>query len=296
MKNFLKKVFYFLMIPSSVFSLFFIVFIAYLNKISDNYELNPEKEILFLGDSHIECAVNDSLIPKSLNLGKSSESYYFSYYKLKKLLENNSSIKQVYLGVSYHNVSNYYDQFITGKYSSDIAQNYYYILPVKEQAKMFYWNKGNLVLFVKSIVKIGFSKIVNRNKHSFLGGFKNNFENMTAVKSSMDKRLLFQYYDAEETKSFSELNISYLSKIVELCKQNNIKIAALNTPIHYYYHKKIPSIYKNKINEIIQLNQIKYIDLSELNLNNYDYIPDGDHFSKSGSTMTTIEIKNNHLY
>ena len=37
--------------------------------------------------------------------------YYFSYFKLKNILEENPNVRTVYLGFSYHNLSSHYDEY-----------------------------------------------------------------------------------------------------------------------------------------------------------------------------------------
>ena len=57
-----------------------------------------------MGDSHVTNAVIDTLIPNSLNVSKISESYYYTFQKL-KFITSKSKINYVVLGFSYHNLS-----------------------------------------------------------------------------------------------------------------------------------------------------------------------------------------------
>ena len=52
----------------------------------------------------------------------------------------------------------------------------------------------------------------------------------------------------------------------------------------------MPLIYKRKFAEIVRENDLKFIDLSNLNLNDECFIPDGDHVSFSGSIKTSVEL------
>ena len=143
MRRFIKKSFVFLILPIIIGGLIFPVFVIGISTIASEDQLKPYIKNVYLGDSHIQYAINDSIIPNSLNLATTSESFYFSYYKLKLLLDNNPAVENVYLGFSYHSLSNYYERFISGDYSSAIAPKYFYILPSKEQFRMIYWNKAN---------------------------------------------------------------------------------------------------------------------------------------------------------
>ena len=125
MKSFLKKTLFFICLP--LFGI--IVFIAALScinyKIATSQHLDNSITTVFLGDSHIEQAINDTLLENCINLGQNSESLYFSYFRLKVLLESNPSIKVVCLGFSYHSLSSYYDKFIVGEFSNAISNRYF---------------------------------------------------------------------------------------------------------------------------------------------------------------------------
>ena len=45
-------------------------------------------KMLFMGDSHIQKGIIDSLIPNSANVAQNSESFYFTYFKIKKLFKS----------------------------------------------------------------------------------------------------------------------------------------------------------------------------------------------------------------
>lgn len=290
MEKFIKKILGFLIIPIITGGTIFLVFVICLSNASSECQIKSNIKHVYIGDSHIQQAINDSIIPNSLNIATNSESFYFSYYKLEVLLNNNPSIENVYLGFSYHSLSNYYDRFINGDYSSAIAPKYFYILPPKEQIRMIYWNKTNLVPFMKSVIKHGFIKLLRNDCSSFLGGYSNHFNTSSAVNSSMDKRLTFQYYNNGRLNPFSEINIEYFNKIVLLCKSKDVKLYTLNTPLYKYYAEKVPEKYKEKLQEIISESQINYIDLSNLEFKREYFIPDGDHVSKLGAEATSVEL------
>jgi hypothetical protein len=290
MKKFIQKLLSFLIFPTIIGGAVFLVFVICISNLSSECQIKSNIKHVYIGDSHIEQTINDSIIPNSLNIGINSESFYFSYYKLEVLLNNNPSIDNIYLGFSYHNLSNYYDRFINGDYSYSIAPKYFYILPPKQQIRMIYWNKTNLVPFMRSVIKHGFIKLLRNDCSSFLGGYSNNFKSTTAVNSSIDKRLTFQYYNNGSLNPFSKMNIEYLNKIVLLCKSKDIKLYAISTPLYSYYIEKVPEGYKEKLQEIISESQINYIDLSNLEFKREYFIPDGDHVSKLGAEATSVEL------
>ena len=61
------------------------------------WSLPTEKHILFMGASHIERGIDDSLLKSAINLSNSSERYLFTYLKLKYFLRDNKQIDTVFL-------------------------------------------------------------------------------------------------------------------------------------------------------------------------------------------------------
>lgn len=290
MKQFIRKTILFLVAPVVIGVPLFLLCVNYLSNSSATCTLDPSISRVFVGDSHMEYAIKDGIVPNSINVAQNSESLFFSYYKIKAILEGNPSVKEVYLGLSYHNLSAYYNDFIYGNFSAAITPKYFYLLPVSEQFKLFESNRKNVFTYLKSIIKQGAIKLVQDDYYPFLGGYANTFKNTKAVKSSMDKRLKFQYYTNDNVKPFSKLNINYLGKIDSLCKAKQVTLYTVNTPLFKYYDEQVPEVYKNKLSEIITTKQLNHIDLSVMNLPESYFIPDGDHVSTIGAEIATKEL------
>ncbi len=290
MKKFIREILSFFLWPTIIGVPLLVGVGYYVHTLDSEFDLDTDIHTVFIGDSHVQQGINDSLLPHSLNLGTSSESFYFSYFKLEKLLSRNPSINKVCIGISYHSLSSYYDNFISGNKSAAISPKYFYLLPFSQQLKLLSWNKSNMVSFLKGIGKKGFHKIRGTDDFLHMGGYSSRFDKTKAVKSSMDKRIHFQYYSNEKTTNFSELNLHYFDKIIELCSRNGIEIVAINTPLHPYYLKQVPTPFKNKLTEVIQSKNINYIDFSGLELSDSCFIPDGDHVSKLGATTISKKL------
>lgn len=291
MKKFVKKIFILIIAPLIGVFLILLGFVAYTDRLLNHYPTDPEITSLFVGDSHIQLAIDDKLLPNSLNIGNTGESIYFSYFKLKMLLNSNPSIKKVYLGLGYHSLSSSYDKHINGDCSSEIAPKYFYLLPYKEKLQMACWNKNKLIPFVRNITRQGFRKNAKDSYSPFMGGFSNQYVNDQEYKPAIDKRLLSHYPHAVDSNSYSEFNIQKLDEIINLCASKNIELYILNTPLHHYYSSGVPKKYKDKLNQIIISKHLNYIDLSDLKFNKDCFILDGDHVSSLGATATSLKLK-----
>src|ERR1700722_14710467 len=63
--------------------------------------IGPERHILVLGDSHTECAVDDSVFIRSANFSKSATAYIYTYGAIKKLVADNTQIDTVLLSFQF---------------------------------------------------------------------------------------------------------------------------------------------------------------------------------------------------
>lgn len=291
MKKFICKILIVSSLTIVVGVLFFILFLQLVSSKIRNIQFEKSITEIYIGDSHIQCAIVDTMLLNSKNCANSSECYYYSYYKLKHLINTNPSIKTVYLGYNYHSLSDYFDEYIYGINSSSVASKYFFILPNNEKIKMLVGHLDNFPDFLKRVIKEGVSIFILNGRSSFVGGYSNQFSNTVAVSSSMEKRINHQFYNNEYLTDVSSINLSYLNKIIHLCEKNNIKLILLSTPLHSYYKSKIPSKYISTYSKAIESNNIQVIDLSSLRLTDDCYIPDGDHVSSRGALLITNEFE-----
>lgn len=287
MREFIRKIILFIVGLFLLTIPILIIFIIYISSISHNYKISSDITTLFMGDSYKECAINDNIIPYCINTASSSESYYYTFFKLKILYANNPSIKKVYLGFSFHSLSSHNDNTLKSVF---IVPKYFYLLPFKEKLFLIKSNKGQLPLLFKNILKQGWIILLDQDKSPYRGGFMNDFKQTKAVKISINKSLDFHYYTNRKINSYSSLNIYYLNKIVDFCKSNGIEVFLLNTPLHEYYYKNVPIEYIKKLNKIVFDNKYPYIDLSNFKLDDKGFSPDGCHVSFLGATETTLEL------
>jgi hypothetical protein len=204
-------------------------------------------------------------------------------------LEQNPSIKEVYLGFSYHSVSSYYDKFIFGEFSNGISSRYFSLLPFKEKLKILIANRNDFFSYLKVVTKNDINNIW-REKKTFQGGFANSFSNTKASEESIEKRVLFQYYNKGSLNEYSLINIEYLNKIKDLCKNSNVNLILVNTPVHTLYKNKLPKKFKVKFEQLSESGRFKILDLSNILSEEYFFIPDGDHVSQKGAIKTTEYI------
>jgi len=289
MKMFFRNLSFFLgilLIPLIIFS----SYIYHSNsKLAAKYTIGYSTKTIIIGDSHTQKAINDRYFPGSINLSQSSECYIYSFSKLQEILKSNPHVETVLLGCSYHSFSSYYDEFIFGKYSSEISSRYFFIMPGNMKLQFLYKNQDHISLYFQNIMLQGINNMaVPSGKYSFLGCYETYRTNIKLTRATASKRVNTHYFKNGEMDGFSTSNIYYLKKIVDLCEERHIDLFLLNTPMHEYYTDMVPGKFKNKFYSLVNSNKLKLIEFEKLHLADSCFLPDGDHVTENGARLTTL--------
>lgn len=271
------------------FTIFFLS-LNILNNFVYKMKIDTSKKYIFIGDSQVQYAVNDTIFIESKNLAIDSECFYYSYFRIKALIEANPEIDTIYLGFNYHSLSGYWDNYIEGEWSFTRSSRYFYLMPTKEKFFILKANKDDLFNYFIKLVKNGVYNLVSEQK-SYEGGFLNTFEHSRAEEEMIKERIKYQFFDGEKLLGFSEINILYFDKIIELCKSSEINLILINMPVHQYYKANVPERFVKKFDQIFYNAGLDILDLGDLQLNDSCYYHDGDHVSQMGAVLTTIYLE-----
>ena len=230
---------------------------------------------VFLGNSTVEGALVDSIIPGTYNFARSAETYDMIYAKLKLLKNYNPKLKNVI--VTLDGPILYSDTYIShGSPKAVLLEQfsgkdwlnnfkYYSVESDKQFISTLYhfYNIRPMLLYTFGIPG---------GEENYLGGFRpierNNLENdLEEIKNGGD---LMGY----ETDLPPWINIYYLDKIVDYCRKNDLDLVFLTTPRHksIWYDTRYIDFYNNLDNGIPLLDFYKeelpdsfYADVTHLN-------------------------------
>ncbi len=245
-----------------------------------------KKEIVYLGDSHIQKGViTDST--NSLNIASTSETYSFSFQKLKDLIEQGNTPKQVIIGFDYHNLSDIFGDVKSGVFQNqDISFRYFPYLPFHEKFDILRTHGFLNYSFLSQMFNASVKAVSQKSKNDYWGGFKNEFESVSAVDSTIEKRVKFVFFKNDSiVRGFDYNNISDLKKIVALAKEHLIKVRLIRIPMYYKFDEKVPDRFKFEYIKVI--NELK-VDLIQCDFDTRDpdyFLPDGDHLTKEGAIV-----------
>lgn len=244
---------------------------------TDSRKIDPSKNILVLGDSHSKYAVNDSILFKSVNFSQDADSYFYSYYKLKYFLEANPQIDSVLVSFSRHNLHKSIEKrwLLSPEHLATRIELY---LPLLEWSDFWF-----LVRQMPGQTLSGFFTQINsplilasKGSRAF-GGFDSLKQNN--LKEELKALRLGEF--GEEYRSFevSDLESSYLERIIGYCESKNVKLMLLGTPIHKSLHEHCQALSDYQKSHY---SNVPFLDFRTLEMKD-DCFSDLVHLSPKGS-------------
>jgi hypothetical protein len=268
----------------------FAVIVTIEKTILDNrgrFKLPGNVKYIFLGHSHPQMDYNDKLIDSSINLASSGEAYFYTYIKLKKILESNNDKKIVFIEFSNNNIISQMDKWIWNDvYIYDRYRLYWPYTPNMERRVLYAKNpEASILCDIKSIVTNVYYifSLKNIAKDGRMGGYL--YLDRDKTDSLIKANLLYSKRKPPDT-SLSPINLMYLRKIIEICGAKGVKIILVRSPLHQIYDE-----FKNEFKYMEVLNKefsdVEFIDLRNFPLLNSDY-GDLEHLNYRGAKKYSL--------
>lgn len=260
-------------------SFMFIVTISF-SAIYHHFSKHPFRQTyhtVFLGDSRIQY-----LFKSNSNFAYNSESFKFNYYKLLSLNKTKKT-DTVFLGCSHHSFSHYFEGYLNNQ--QEVLPRYFVIDP--DPMNVFrQYHFLNLHFLIKKQYEFTYNAIF-KNYNFVPAGYaipSRKKVDMTKLKN----RIQQQFYDHQHVMKFSSQQIAYFDTIVQYCKKQQIQLILINSPVYPAYKSLIPSEYQNLYSA--KTKKIQMLDLSDSLRKPDDFMPDGDHISRTAFDKTTKMI------
>ncbi len=287
MKKFVKNLLIFSTIVTIIFALT-VISNFYLIK-SESLIKSNQKKIIVLGDSNIECAIDDSIFFNAQNLSASSDSYYYSYLKIKKILNNKNNIDTILLAFAPHNIfdngwllseSHIYTRFAT----------YYPLMNWDDFSFLFFSKPKAVISAFPRIIKqsiINFDNKFNPPIKDFTyGGFDRIERNvLPEVRKKLIKGEKMPFFKIPDNFEIAKKEVLYLNKIINLCNSKQKVLFLINTPkrielLNYpkYGVKEFNAFY------LKNYKSVHFIDLSKMDIPE-DCFGDFVHLNSKGSKL-----------
>ena len=284
MKKFLKNILSFLILL--ILIIFFSdITLSYFQNRFSSFKLIENPKYIILGHSQSAMAYNDTIISDLRNLSDLGESYFYTFIKLKKILEHNKTIETIFLEYSSNQVIDTMDEWIWGFKK----MNYRY--PKYSSYMNFYENlvliRNNPIDFLFAYssslrYKLEFFLFNDLNVSNSIGGFRMN-KTTSKNEEIINERVI--KYESLPVKS-SKKNIEYLIKIINYCKELNVNVVLISSPTLSHNNNKI---YLRLLEN--ELSEVAYFNFSEFPLNHI-YFEDNIHLNFEGANLISIWFEN----
>ena len=275
MNLFLKKTIIFLIILVLLNLVIFIPTNYYYNTKYTKNVSGLGKSVYLLSDSHGHSLGNYTEAYNVKNLSTPSDSYLDMYRKL-KFIYNTNSVEKIYLSVGDRLFTNYRDQsnnhersiFLLNYYDYDNKLKFLYEQVLK---RFFVYPSSKQHSFFVNILfkKLKIGKI----------WIKNNWSDLTSSEKDLQASKRVSQFNFG-TKS--KLQIQYLKKIINFCKNNNIQLICIKFPLTKEFRTNSRFL-KYNYNEITELKSLNIIDYNKIYFDKVEFFKDQDHLNKKGA-------------
>lgn len=244
--------------------------------------------ILILGDSHVQKAVDPSYFTNAINIAQTAEPYPLSFWKLKDLVKS-AEIDTLLLGFSEHNFSSFNDhKFSDFLWSETMFSRSYLIGGFDALSK-------KVKVDFSTLRKIYFRKMLllphTQHQSVYIGEFRaSKGSHLNNIQATLNRH--YTYNDTPVDTS--SVAYSYLDSILTLCERNNIEPILIAPPVHPRYAKNIPSnitTYFEHLKHQLVTEGVVILDYGNRTLPD-DHFIDGDHLNRKGAEWFSKKLQN----
>jgi hypothetical protein len=260
--------------------------IILINEVSQNINFNVSSnpKYYIIGHSIPECAYNDSLIKNTKNIASSGEAYFYNYFKLKKVLEQNVKPKAVLIEFTNNQLSKVMNDWTwDDKHISQKYVPFSPLIPIKESTVLLYNNFAGFSNGLALSLKSNLYSIIRDDYLAIneIGGYRK-LENKL---SELDLKPPKEINQKFKEKS-SQVNFKYLKKMIKLCENYSVKVVLIRSPqnpkINNFGNEKL---YQKFLREDFQ--DIRHIDF-KIFIKEDSLYADFSHLNYNGAKKISV--------
>jgi hypothetical protein len=270
-----------------VFFVIITLTISYVFNEKTSLIIPEETNKVVFGHSITEFSVNDSLINGLKNYCESGESYFYTFQKVKKVLETNENIDTVIIGLHPNQIEEQVDYWIwEDKYVTNRYVKFFPYFKMEDHYLIATKNFGGFLNAISLNLKHNGKRLLKRDfdvARDF-GGFISNTglvdSNNSNTKNPSEKIV---------EQRLSYYNLKYLKKIVDYCKALDKKVFFLNSPSLTVNDRFFTRYISEALNR--EFKGVVFLDFSKLRMDK-KYFVDQIHMNYQGANMFSAHLDN----
>jgi hypothetical protein len=268
------------------------------------YELPDNSlDVLFLGSSHAYRSINPFLVDttlrlKTFNFGTSGQSMRTSYHVLTNVLKTqtpNTLVVELYFDAltQQDQLTNAGFNFPSVKWSRAKLNFWWDGFSFKDKCIMVFTPAYRYRQEWKYVLRKLMGKVNTLPRGEYVGkGFV--FNENTVELNRLTKKNHFNDYRFEETPVVTS-NLEYLGRIVKLCRENNIRLIFVTTPIPSITYNKLvnPHDIDQRLTTFARQHHVPYynfLDARKLELQDTVHFFDNNHLNIEGANIFTKQV------
>lgn len=250
----------------------------------ENLKLPKNIHILILGHSHAACSYNTKFIKNAVNIATPGEAYIYTYFKAKKVIDNNPQIKKVFIEFTNNQIEKGMNNWIWDDIHLQYRIKSCGVLLDNEAIQLLYEKNstGLINAFSKSLFDNLGCLFVNRKGMVLKGGMgKFTPCDVVYLKKKLPARRKSRKINNSNAFEISDYNILYLEKIVKYCKGKNIQVCLVRSPMSKNYDV---SFTEHKFKEILltKFENVEWLDNKDFPIPDKGF-QDKEHLNSYGA-------------
>lgn len=261
--------------------------LSYVDRNNCNFKFSENIKYLIIGHSHPECAFNEEFVPDLKNMSHSGESYFYTYFKIKQVLDQNPDVEVVFIEYTNNQIEIERDEWIWGnRFINKRYPIYSSFMGFSDKFLLFKNNQGDFINAYSLSIKKRYARMVDGDFDylNLSGGYR--YLDVNEIDSLIKNTDSIETSVSEQNGDISLDNLLYLDLIIEDCVKKNKEVFLIRSPQHEKYNGTYNEAEYQSILRERYVN-IPFLDFSTFPLLNADYA-DLEHLNFKGARKFSL--------
>lgn len=251
-----------------------------------SFELPKNKTVLVIGDSQTQADIDDSICSMIHNVSLAHDGYLTMYKRLKLFVEANPQIDKVVVALTPHTVSPVKDEFYHNfGYVEETTKHYLPYFGLAEWWELLKNDPADVVSALCTPISYYLHPAENRIRE--MGYFE--VAEYSHLEQDIKDGAVRLVPDSIEIDYGNAITLRYLRKIVDYCKEKDLKLIGINTPVYHGERYFDMDNYNSLLKE--QFGDVEVWDYMNMSIPDSCY-RDVNHLNCDGATMFSHVLMN----